>query len=84
MVLTRIASPLGNTMTCSPVRGKIPTQVPLTHLSANFLLPLFTFRSVLGFLKASLPITCSPNSATTPFHVRPVSLLQGVSPSWPT
>ena len=84
IVLTRIASPLGSTMTCSPVRGNIPTHVPLTLLSASFLFPFFTFLSVLGFLSANLPITCSPNSATTPFHVRPVSLLQGVRPSWPT
>ena len=62
----------------------MPTQVPLMHLSANFFLPLFTFRSALGFLSASLPITCSPNSATAHIQFRPVSLLQGVRPSWPT
>ena len=62
--------------------------MPWTLLSASFLFPfLFFFDPSLdpvpGFFRASLPKTCSPNSATLPLQSLPVSLLQAVWPSFP-
>ena len=60
-----------------------PHHHELASLSARLRHPRHRL-TVAGLFKANLPKTCSPNSATVPFHAFPVRRLHAVRPSCPT
>ena len=83
MVLTLTALALSPRvmMMFSPVLSTMPTQVPTTDLAASLRLVVLRVFLVLCF--ASLPYTCSQNSTSGLFHLRPLSLSQKVPPPLP-